>query len=288
MVIENQIQKKITASILIILFLGMTSFLDAQEETQLFNRRIVWRGGEYAFRYAVEIQKLENENYRSFLREYTTSLFLEVSLSAGAYRFRIIPYDILDRPSDGTQWFNFNVHVGVTETIDINDYNLDNRENTEGSGTSRIETTTVITRNENVLRFNTLGVSLGTSFVDPIFIATAHGSFAPIRYLFIEFGCDFGFISSYEEVEGFYLLYPFAHLGVFIPFTDREGFFIGAGGGYMIGNYAFVHGTADIFLWGVNFITGFNLFNGVNLSYTFTTNFSEVKHKLSAGYVFRF
>jgi hypothetical protein len=41
---------------------------------------------------------------------------------------------------------------------------------------------------ENSLRFNTLGASLGTSFTDMLIIATVHGTFSPMRNIFIELG----------------------------------------------------------------------------------------------------
>ena len=118
--------------LLVLLFMGLTPFLNAQQTD--FNRRIVWKGGENALRYAVEIDKSEAGSYLSQLREFTTSHQIDVSLPAGEYRFRIIPYDILDRPGEGTQWMTFEIsaapkvpelsriEAGQIEVINVDDY----------------------------------------------------------------------------------------------------------------------------------------------------------------------
>ena len=104
--------------LIFIFLLGLAPFLHAAEHENhepRFTRRIVWRGGEHAWRYAVEIEKFENGSYREHLREYTTELYAEVSLPPGEFRFRIIPYDILGRPGEGTQWMPFVIHYTPPE-----------------------------------------------------------------------------------------------------------------------------------------------------------------------------
>jgi len=310
--------------ILALLFI-ITPFLDAQsgnpDSEQHFSRRIVWTGGEHALRYAVEIDKLENGNYQNHSRGFTTSLYFDVSLPLGEFRFRIVPHDILDRPAEGTPWMHFEVRpaprpdanqtanvspenpaiAGASnneseqfQIISIDDYDstgvlkpepeAEGREETNKESES--ERKSVIT--EKNAKFNTVGVSVGSSIIDPLVIATAHGTFAPMRNLFMELGCDFGFISIYEDVERFFCIYPFAHLGLFMPFKNKGGFFTGAGGGYMTGNYTFSYGEAEINTWGVNVIAGINLWNVINISYTLKTNFEAMSHKIAVGYVYRF
>jgi len=101
--------------IFILLFLVNTSFIFSQsnDSEQLFRRRIVWSGGEHSFRFAVEIQKVEYGTFQNHLREYTVSRYLVVSLPEGDYQYRIIPYDILDRPAEGTKWMSFAVHPAL-------------------------------------------------------------------------------------------------------------------------------------------------------------------------------
>jgi len=112
--------KKINFSIILCFLLFIPIFLSAQTNEQSLARRIVWRGGENALRYAVEIDRSQGGIYRNHLRSFTTDLSIVVSLPPGDYRFRIIPHDILDRPSEGTQWMHFGVRPAlITESSSL-------------------------------------------------------------------------------------------------------------------------------------------------------------------------
>ena len=137
--------------------------------------------------------------YASHLREYTTDEHLDVSLPTGNYRFRIIPHDILDRPYEAaaSAWITFKVFYrpgAVDANIVIIGLN-DDEEQKRNKEPEKIK---------DERRFNSLGVSLGTSFVDTLFIASLHGTFSPVRNFYIEAGCDFGFVSVYDDVESYY------------------------------------------------------------------------------------
>jgi len=91
------------------IFLVITSFLDAQSITTAISeprlhQKLVWSGGENSLRFNVVVEKSDDGNFINYLQEFTTSHYLDVSLQPGEYRFRIIPYDILDRPVEGSQW----------------------------------------------------------------------------------------------------------------------------------------------------------------------------------------
>jgi TolB-like protein len=134
---------------------------------------------------------------------------------------------------------------------------------------------------------NTLGISLGTSFSDPRLMITIRGTYAPVQKLFLEGGCDFGFLSDYANAE-YYSVYLFTHVGLYLPDTPKGGWYIGTGGSYMFGEYAFSSGKISLNIFAVDFITGFNMGNIIDLSYTVRTNFSSISHKLSMGYTYRF
>jgi len=101
----------------IILFV-FTSFLSAQDagyfieekdDEVKYIQRFVWKGGENALHYEVIFEKETNGTYSRHLREITKAQFIEVSLPPGNYRFRVIPYDILGRPTEGSNWVNIAV-----------------------------------------------------------------------------------------------------------------------------------------------------------------------------------
>jgi hypothetical protein len=137
-------------------------------------------------------------------------------------------------------------------------------------------------------RLWTVGVSAGTSFADPWVIGTIHGTIAPLPYSFLEIGLDAGFISSKEWADRYYSLYPFAHYAFFLPFPQKGGWYIGAGGGYMYREYGVEDWSESGSFWAADFITGFNLWNVLDISYTLRTNFTSASNKLAVGYTYRF
>jgi len=105
-----------------LLLIFSISFLSAQDAGYFsvtengqtrFYQRLAWSGGEYALRYEVVIEKAVEERYEAHLRDFTPSLFIVVSLSPGEYRFRVIPYDILDKPGEPSQWVTLDVRHAV-------------------------------------------------------------------------------------------------------------------------------------------------------------------------------
>jgi ribosome modulation factor len=111
----------------IVILLGLAPFVQAQNagyfivDTESgehrFMQRLAWSGGEYALRYEVILEREVGGRYTAHLRDFTSSLFIEVSLPPGKYRFRVIPYDILDKPGEGSEWVNIEVHRAVQPEI---------------------------------------------------------------------------------------------------------------------------------------------------------------------------
>jgi len=79
-------------------------FIDTETGEPRFFQRLAWRGGEYALRYEVVIERNVNGTYRGHAREFTSALYIDISLPPDRYRFRVIPYDVLDRPGVASEW----------------------------------------------------------------------------------------------------------------------------------------------------------------------------------------
>ena len=142
-------------------------------------------------------------------------------------------------------------------------------------------------------RLWTIGASIGSSFSSPWVITTVRTTLAPFRHSFLEIGCDFGFISGAEDV-GYYSFYPFVHYAYFLPFTipfyrqgTSGGWYIGTGGGYMLAQYSYPTGDVSVNIFAMDFITGFNIGDMFDISYTLRTNFNRASHKFSAGFTYR-
>ena len=137
-----------------------------------------------------------------------------------------------------------------------------------------------------------LGISAGSSLAAPLLILTAHVTIAPFNYSFLEIGFDFGLFNNEDTVD-YYSIFPYAHYAVYLPFYNWGGWYVGVGGGYMRSSYSFnkvVGGTVHYVENNPSFnvITGFRLFNILDISYTFRTNFTEVNNKVGIGYTYRF
>ena len=138
-------------------------------------------------------------------------------------------------------------------------------------------------------KYWSVGVSLGSSFSAPWIIGTVHGTIAPFKYSFIELGFDFGSINTDDKVDGYYSMYPFAHLAFYWPLTEKIGAYAGAGAGLWMISYKFTgldKYTDNYFV--ASLTAGAMFFDMINVSYTLRTNFTGSSHKVSAGYTYRF
>ena len=60
------------------------------------------------------------------------------------------------------------------------------------------------------------------------------------------------------------------------------------GAGFMAASYKFSEGNVPSNHFAVDLMTGFNIGNVVDISYTLRTGFRGVNHKIAAGYTYRF
>jgi hypothetical protein len=472
MEIKKQPQSRLAQRPLVLLaalfLMASPPFLNAQDSGYFseyrFSQRLTWTGDENTRRYEVVIEKEEDRSYRQIRRESIDVSFIAVILEPGKYRYRVTPYDFLDRPGENSNWINFQIRAVLnpeldsyspnifylnTETLhelsvsaknltpdtviflrrfgganifpvdikvyedsnnvraffdndhlvlgyyevivrnpgwleasregftisalikpelddfspsvfnieeDVNavhELSVSTRQLIPGAviflrhhdGTSIVPVKTnihesgnyaqlsfnssqlisgdyeVVVRNpgkleasmrgltvidfdrakerarvDKLAKFSSVGVSVGSSFTVPVLAFTVHGTVAPLRYSFLEIGMDFGMISGVKDV-GYFSVYPFAHYAYFLPFPESGGWYIGAGVGWYFANYNFPEGKIPFNSPAFDLITGFNIRNMFDVSYTLRANrrlnsdgeFSfNFNPKLSLGYVYRF
>jgi len=137
-------------------------------------------------------------------------------------------------------------------------------------------------------KFWSVGASVGSCFVEPWVVGIARGTIAPFNYSFLELGVDFGFVSGVKDV-GYSSYFPFAHAAFFWPYIiNKVGLYAGAGGGYMFATYSFPEGKTSDRSFALDIVAGINLFNMIDISYTFRTNFTNMISKAALGYTYRF
>jgi len=132
-----------------------------------------------------------------------------------------------------------------------------------------------------------VGVSAGTSLADPWVIGTVRATAAPFSYSFFELGLDYGMLSG-DSAVGYYELYPYVHADFYYPAGDSLGVYAGAGGGYLTGQYTFPEGKQPVATFAMDISAGVCFLNMIDLNYTFRTNFNDIGHKISVGYIYRF
>ncbi|MDR0474519.1 MAG: hypothetical protein LBH43_12705 [Treponema sp.] len=76
---------------------------------QRFVQRLAWIGDEYVLRYEVVIERDEGKGYRVFMRDFTESPGLQISLLPGNYRYQVIPFDFLEQAGEASDWVTLNV-----------------------------------------------------------------------------------------------------------------------------------------------------------------------------------
>jgi len=137
-------------------------------------------------------------------------------------------------------------------------------------------------------RLNSIGMTLGSSFSAPWLIVTLHGSIAPSNYTFFDLGLDIGTRSGDLQTDHFSLC-PFIRYSLFLPFNAGGGWYVGIGTGFLYAkyNYPDVGEISDTFLM-ADISSGFVFKNGINVSYTFRTDFEYVYNKVTFGYLYRF
>ncbi|WP_461257930.1 hypothetical protein [Treponema sp. R80B11-R83G3] len=86
---------------------------------QRYVQTIEWIGDKYTIKYEIVIEKNEDGNYKTYIREFTEKPSVQVSLPLGKYRYRIIPYDYLEHPGDASDWINIEIKPAPIARVEV-------------------------------------------------------------------------------------------------------------------------------------------------------------------------
>jgi hypothetical protein len=116
-------------------------------------QRLSWFRDENDFRYEVVVEKQDEDGtYTQILREGRTENFIELSLAAGRYRYRVSVYNLLDQLEYATNWAVFSVgraRPPVLNRISPDHFALDG---TGGSWVIELKGTNLLPESELSLR----------------------------------------------------------------------------------------------------------------------------------------
>ena len=105
----NKIKAYLTAGFFSLLFMTLAG------QEHILKQKLSWQADKNVFRYEVEIQNLSSKSNSHY---ETTDNFIEVSLKAGLYQYRVIAYDFLDRKASVSSWRSFTVEKALQPVID--------------------------------------------------------------------------------------------------------------------------------------------------------------------------
>jgi hypothetical protein len=89
---------------------GSSFHIEMSEEGERFIQRLLWDEAEYAHRYEIRIEEQDSAGaYTEILRESCEENFIELSLAPGSYRYQVQAFNILNRPSENSEWIYFRV-----------------------------------------------------------------------------------------------------------------------------------------------------------------------------------
>ena len=85
-----------------------------------FIQRLRWYPMEYVYRYEVIIEQQDQISgvFKEIVNESTEESFIEVSLSAGRYRYKVKVFNLLDRPDGESDWQDFEVFRAIQPRVD--------------------------------------------------------------------------------------------------------------------------------------------------------------------------
>jgi hypothetical protein len=77
------------------------------EDDGRFVQFLSWEAQENVFYYELELERQTKEAWEGVVTEKTEEAFFEFSLAPGTYRYRVKPYDLLERPGPESDWVQF-------------------------------------------------------------------------------------------------------------------------------------------------------------------------------------
>jgi len=86
---------------------------------QHYEQQLVWAADKYALKYEVLIERNEGKGYRLYLREFTEKPTYQLSVPPGNYRYRITPYDYLEKPGEASEWINVDIKPIAIAPVEV-------------------------------------------------------------------------------------------------------------------------------------------------------------------------
>ncbi|MDR1566899.1 MAG: hypothetical protein LBS48_06440 [Treponema sp.] len=91
--------------------------LEETEGGSLFVQHLEWESTEYASRYEVVLEQKKISTYTQVMRRIVEAPFLDISIPAGEYRYKISSFNVLGRLDAESEWVYFSVIPALQPVI---------------------------------------------------------------------------------------------------------------------------------------------------------------------------
>ncbi|MGN0739759.1 MAG: hypothetical protein ACI4LX_06270 [Treponema sp.] len=105
----------LTLACTLFIFAGQNLFCQTKE----FRQKLMWEAEPNALEYKIEIQNVDDDS--DFRTIETENTFIEFSMPAGDYIYRVFAYDFLGREASVTEWKSFSILKAVKPEISVTD-----------------------------------------------------------------------------------------------------------------------------------------------------------------------
>ena len=146
-------RKKLLYILISFIFTGLVF---TQENT--FKQKLSWKPEKNALKYKIEIQNVLDS---SIIQEFETSNnFIEFSMKAGEYKYRIAAYDFLGRKASETTWKDFTILKAVKPEVFVSNQTIKVAENAKNSVKIPVDIQKVTPRSSAILLNEETGETL--------------------------------------------------------------------------------------------------------------------------------
>ncbi|ULQ59478.1 hypothetical protein K7I13_13535 [Brucepastera parasyntrophica] len=95
-------------------------YIEETEEGWRFIQMLEWPRQSHVRRYEIIVERQDDESreYTEFLRESVETNYIEISIPAGEYRYRLVVYNLLNRADGESDWLHFSVFRAIQPELE--------------------------------------------------------------------------------------------------------------------------------------------------------------------------
>jgi len=98
---------------------NLSYYIVETQEGVRFIQRIEWNAVQYVYRYEIIVEQVDAANkYIEVVKDFTEVNFIEISIPAGKYRYKVRVYNLLNRLEGESNWQDFEVFLAIQPNVE--------------------------------------------------------------------------------------------------------------------------------------------------------------------------